>query len=190
MLLPTILSRCQIINFPRLSFETVLNILETNGVENKIAIQIASLSDGNIHLALELSSQSILQETFSELEDLITLITRLNENGWRKFIESFSMMANRKPDEFKFKIYMLQLWFNFAYSNRIGKSDSSKFVFLLEPLTAFNSTFPNADLAGINQILEETIESLIRNYYTPLTLTNLLISMQRLLKGKEPISIS
>ena len=190
MLLPTILSRCQIINFPRLSFETVLNILETNGVENKIAIQIASLSDGNIHLALELSSQSILQETFSELEDLITLITKLNENGWRKFIESFSMMANRKPDEFKFKIYMLQLWFHFAYSNRIGKSDSSKFVFLLEPLTAFNSTFPNADLAGINQILEETIESLIRNYYTPLTLTNLLISMQRLLKGKEPISIS
>ena len=54
----------------------------------------------------------------------------------------------------------------------------------------FESAFPNADLAGINQILEETLQALIRNYYTPLTLTNLLISMQRLLKGKETISIS
>ena len=63
-------------------------------------------------------------------------------------------------------------------------------MILLEPLVDFNSAFPNADLAGINQILEETLQSLIRNYYTPLTLTNLLISMQRLLKGKETISIS
>ena len=189
MLLPTILSRCQIINFPRLSPQTVLNILENNGVENKNAIEIASLSDGNINLALELSKQSTLQQTFSELEELIKLITTLNQNGWRKFIENFSMMANRKPEEFKFKIYMLQLWFNFAYSNRLGNTDSSKFVLLVESLTAFNSAFPNADLVGINQILEETIESLIRNYYTPLTLINLLISMQRLLKGKEPLSI-
>lgn len=189
MLLPTILSRCQIINFPRLSPQTVLNILENNGIENKNAIEIASLSDGNINLALELTKQSTLQQTFSELEELIKLITTLNQNGWRKFIENFSMMANRKPEEFKFKIYMLQLWFNFAYSNRLGNTDSSKFVLLVESLTAFNSAFPNADLAGINQILEETIESLIRNYYTPLTLINLLISMQRLLKGKEPLSI-
>ena len=190
MLLPTILSRCQIINFPRLSFKIILEILESNGVENKNAIQIASLSDGNIHLALELSTNSRFHETFSELENLIKMITRVNENGWRKFIDSFSMMAHRKPDEFKFNIYMLQLWFHFAYSNRLDNSDSSKFEFLLGPLEDFNSAFPNADLAGINQILEETLQSLIRNYYTPLTLTNLLISMQRLLKGKETISIS
>ena len=38
MLLPTILSRCQIINFPRLSFETILKILELNSVENKHAV--------------------------------------------------------------------------------------------------------------------------------------------------------
>ena len=189
MLLPTILSRCQIINFPRLSFEAILKILEANSVVNKNAVQIASLSDGNIHLALQLSNHSKFHETFSELENLIKIITKVNENGWRKFIDNFSMMAHRTPDEFKFKIYMLQLWFRFAYSNRIENSKDSKFEFLVEPLAAFNSGFPNADLVGINQILEETLQSLIRNYYTPLTLTNFLISMQRLLKGKEPISI-
>ena len=189
MLLPTIISRCQIINFPRLSLEAILKILEANSVVNKNAVQIASLSDGNIHLALQLSNHSKFHETFSELENLIKIITKVNENGWRKFIDNFSMMAHRTPDEFKFKIYMLQLWFRFAYSNRIENSNDSKFEFLREPLAAFNSGFPNADLVGINQILEETLQSLIRNYYTPLTLTNFLISMQRLLKGKEPISI-
>ncbi|MGY8751291.1 MAG: DNA polymerase III subunit [Fidelibacterota bacterium] len=189
MLLPTILSRCQIINFPRLKIEIILKILESMNIKNKDALQISSISDGNIHLALELSSRSKFYETFSELEDLIKIITKVDEGSWRKFIDSFSMMAHRRPEDFKFKIYILQLWFHLAYSNRLGISDYSKFEFLLEPLVAFNSDFPNADLAGINQILEDIIQSLIRNYYTPLTLTNFLISMQRLLKGKELISI-
>ena len=55
-------------------------------------------------------------------------------------------------------------------------------------LEKFNETYPDANLAGINKILEDTVESLVRNLYTPLTLTNLLISVQELLKGKIPRS--
>ena len=95
MLPSTILSRCQKINFPRLSFKTILKILESNGVENKNAIQIASLSDGNIHLALEFSTNSRFHETFSELENLIKIITKVSEDGWRKFIDSFSIYPKK-----------------------------------------------------------------------------------------------
>ena len=60
---------------------------------------------------------------------------------------------------------------------------------MAEALQKFNETFPQADLAGINKLLEKTTESLMRNLYTPLTLINLLISVQELLKGKIPISV-
>ena len=49
--------------------------------------------------------------------------------------------------------------------------------------------YPKANLAEINKVLEETTESLVRNLYIPLTLTNLLITIQELLKGKIPITV-
>ena len=42
------------------------------------------------------------------------------------------------------------------------------------------------EMDEINKTLEDTVVSLVRNLYTPLTLTNLLISVQELLKGKTP----
>jgi hypothetical protein len=56
-------------------------------------------------------------------------------------------------------------------------------------LEKFNHTYPKADLSEINKVLEETAESLVRNLYTPLTLTNLLITVQELLKDKIPTKI-
>ena len=90
----------------------------------------------------------------------------------------------RKPDEFKFKLYLLQLWFHLAYEMRLGTAANGYLNGMAPSLEKFNETYPNADLAGINKILENTVESLVRNLYTPLTLTNLLISIQELLKGK------
>ena len=37
----------------------------------------------------------------------------------------------------------------------------------------------------LNKLLEDLVGSLSRNLYTPLMLTNFLISLQKLLKGKE-----
>jgi hypothetical protein len=113
----------------------------------------------------------------------------VDEKGWREFIDSNAMLASRKTEEFKFKIYLLQLWFYQAYSLRTGETTNNILPGMAEALQKFNETFPQADLAGINKLLEKTTESLMRNLYTPLTLINLLISVQELLKGKIPISV-
>jgi len=189
-LLPTIMSRCQIINFPSLNFEIVQNFLEDEGINNQEAILLAALSRGDIHLARKFSKLTAVNGIFTEMESSVKQITKVNENGWRKFIDSYSLLATRKPEEFKFKIYLLQLWFNIAYSHRVQNNSSLNFQFLLESIIEFNRAYPNANLFEINKVLEETTESLSRNYYTPLTLTNLLISIQRLLKGKELLHIS
>ena len=52
-------------------------------------------------------------------------------------------------------------------------------------LCKFNERYPNANLVEINRLLEDSVESLSKNFYTPLTLTNLVISVQTLLRGKE-----
>ena len=71
---------------------------------------------------------------------------------------------------------------------RSGMAANGYLSGLAPSLEKFNETYPNANLAGINKILEDTVESLVRNLYTPLTLTNLLISVQELLKGNSPQS--
>lgn len=187
-LLPTIISRCQPVNFSQISFELIRTILESEGIKNDRAIQIAMVAGGDIHLARELGTKSG-EDSLIEAEALAMLVANVNEAGWRKFIDSYAMMASRKPGEFKFRIYLLQLWFHYAYRVRSGEVFLASLPSLITSLEKFNLAYPNADLAGINQILEETTESLVRNFYTPLTLTNLLISIQTLLKGKEPISV-
>ena len=188
-LLPTIISRCQPIYFPALSLDQTRKILEQDGIENETATQIAMVARGDIHLAKELSAQSSA-DILNEAETLAKLMTRVNEKGWRDFINSNAMLAARKPEEFKFKLYLLQLWFHQVYEMRSGAASSGILPGMAESLGKFNDAYPHADLAGINKILEDTAESLARNLYTPLTLTNLLISVQELLKGKIPLSVA
>ena len=187
-LFSTIISRCQPINFPALSLDQTRLILENNGINNAQAIQIAMVVKGDIHLAREIADQS-RGEIINEAEALVNLMICVDEKGWREFIDSNAMLASRKTEEFKFKIYLLQLWFYQAYSLRTGETTNNILPGMAEALQKFNETFPQADLAGINKLLEKTTESLMRNLYTPLTLTNLLISVQELLKGKIPISV-
>ncbi len=188
-LLPTIISRCQPINFPALNLDQTRLILENDGIDNTQATQIAMVAQGDAHLAKELANQSA-GEIFAEAVALAKLMTRVNEKGWREFVNSNAMLAARKPEEFKFRIYLLQLWFHQAYDLRTGETTNGILPGMTNSLQKFNDAYPHADLAGINKILEETAESLVRNLYTPLTLINLLISVQELLKGKIPISVA
>ena len=188
-LLPTVISRCQPINFPALNLNQIKMILESDGVENEQAIQIAMLSKGDVHLAKEISFQST-SEILIEAEALSKLMIRVNEKGWREFINNNAMLAARKPEDFKFRVYLLQLWFHQAFTLRTGEVSNEVFPEIKASLQKFNDTYPVANLAGINKSLEDTIESLTRNLYTPLTLINLLISVQELLKGKIPQSVA
>ncbi len=182
-LLPTIISRCQPMNFPALNLDQTRQILEQNGVENELAMQLAMVARGDVYLAKELSEQST-GDILAEAEALTKLITTVDGKGWRDFINNNAMLATRKPDEFKFRLYLLQLWFHHAYEMRSGTALNSLVNGMAPSLEKFNETYPNANLAEINKILENTVESLVSNHYTPLTLTNLLISVQELLKGK------
>ena len=78
LLLPTIVSRCQIIRFPKLADEYVTNWLQKKGVQNEALALLTSLSRGNIHLASFISSQS-LDDLVMLIEDLIKMISQISQ---------------------------------------------------------------------------------------------------------------
>jgi len=183
-LLSTVISRCQNIHFPNLSPDNVKSILIEKGINNQRAMEMAMIANGDVHLAIDLGENND-QNLLEDIEQISKQLITVSVTGWREFINSLSMLAFRNPSKYKFKIYLLQLWFHHAYRIRMGGSSINGIESIEKSLCKFNERYPNANLIEINKLLEDSIESLSRNFYTPLTLTNLLISIQTLLKGKQ-----
>ena len=180
-LLPTILSRCQHIDFPPLTKETIKNTLLENNIESESTELIAGISQGDMRRALEISNDSI--------ENLIKLIQELsmsviNEDGkeWRKFVNDNSQMIRKDLAQFQYHVFLLQLWFKSVFRLRIGVNDELHRPELLDFMQQFNQKYPKADLHKINILFEDSIEAIGRNLYMSLILTNLLINIQKHLK--------
>ena len=180
-LLPTILSRCQHIDFPPLTKETIKNALLKNDIDNKSAELIAGISLGNMRMALTISNDS-MDNLLKLIQDLSTSV--INENGkkWRKFINDNSQMIRKEMSQFQHNIFLLQLWFKSVYRLRIGVSDELHRPELIDFMQQFNQKYPNADLHKTDILLEDALEAIGRNLYMSLILTNLLIDIQKNLK--------
>ncbi len=180
-LLPTILSRCQQIDFPPLTKETIINTLLKNDIDSESAELIAGISQGNMRLALFVSNDSV-DILLKSIHDLS--ISVLSEDGkkWRKFINDNSQMIRKEIWQFQHNIFLLQLWFKSVYRLRIGVSDELHRPELIDFMQQFNKNFPKADLHKIDILLEDALEAVGRNLYMSLILTNLLINIQKNLK--------
>ena len=181
----TIISRCQQIDFPGLPLDVARKLLENNGVENSKAMQLAFLTNGNIILAKDLLSRDI-NEPLLESQQLIENLIKLDQESWRSQINDFSMMAFRSPQEFIFRINLIQMWINIAYKFKSGEELPMLISDFSDSFNQFNNQFPKANYFEINALLEESIEALSRNLYMPLFMLNMMITIQTLLKGKEP----
>ena len=181
----TIISRCQQVDFSSLPFDVVRKLIENDKIENNRAIQLAMLSNGNMHLAKELASKDI-DSPIEEAYALLQSLTLLDQNTWRNSINDFSMLAFRKPDEFIFKINLIQMWMNLALKFKYSRKDLPLLDSEFDSFEEFTNIFPNANFFEINILLEEAIVALSRNLYMPLFIIDMMISIQTLLKGKKP----
>ena len=180
-LLPTILSRCQHIDFPPLTKETIKDTLLKNDIDCESAELIAGISQGNMRLALTISNNS-MDNLLNSIQDLSASV--INEDGklWRKFINDNSQIIRKDISQFQNNIFLLQLWFKSVYRLRIGASDELHRPELMDFMQQFNQKYPNADLHKIDILLEDVLEAIGRNLYMSLILTNLLINIQKNLK--------
>jgi len=176
-MLPTVLSRCQVVDFPPLEEKIVEEYLENQGTNPEDAHLIATLAQGDIHLARKLMVRSA-QEIYSLIKTLVKQVTTEDASVWRTFIDYYARLATSDPEEFRFHIYLLQLWLKEAFALKKGLVKQIRLVALQPELERFNKTFPQADLHRMNLVLEELLESLAKKLYLPLTLTTILIDLQ------------
>ena len=177
-LLPTILSRCQCLDFPALKRDDVVTYLLSSGVQDYLAHFAANIADGDMHRALALIDfgKNNILELVKTLRDLVT---EEHIGNWRSFNQNYSRMAKNKFYEFEFHLFLLQWWLKQAYLQRAGINNSDVINGMTTDLREFNANFPNANFDKINNIIEETIIAPRKNLYMPLILTNFLIGIQQ-----------
>ena len=181
----TITSRCQQIDFSNLSFDKARELIENDKVDNDRATQLAMLSNGNMHLAKELVLKDI-DRPLKEAYNLLVSLTFLDQNTWRNTINNLSMLAFRSPEEFIFKISLIQMWMSIASRFKFAKQETSSFDQYFNTFEEFNNKYPHASFFEINNLLEDAMQALNRNLYMPLFILDMMITIQSLLKGEKP----
>ena len=181
----TITSRCQQIDFSNLSFDKARELIENDKVDNDRATQLAMLSNGNMHLAKELVLKDI-DRPLKEAYNLLVSLTLLDQNTWRNTINNLSMLAFRSPEEFIFKISLIQMWMSIASRFKFSKEETGSFDKYFNTFEEFNNKYPHASFFEINNLLEDAMQALNRNLYMPLFILDMMITIQSLLKGEKP----
>lgn len=177
LMLPTILSRCQLIQFPPLIENHIHNWLKERGCQNDVSL-LASLSQGNVHRAKMIMKQP-LDDVLDNMNSFIQKLTSTDTNVWRKFTQEYGRMAFQKPEEIKFQFQMATLWLHGAYHLRNGVDLPIHGSDLKNNMDTFNKNFPNCDCQGIVLLLDGVIESMAMNFHMPLILINLLLDIQK-----------
>jgi len=100
LILPTIVSRCQLIRIPPLDTTSIEKALvERNNTESKLARQIATVCEGNYREALQLI-QHADEDWQSLLRDWLNAILKTGPIAQTKWVEEVSKLGREKQKQF------------------------------------------------------------------------------------------
>lgn len=117
-ILPTILSRTQLIKIPSLENEEIKKVIVSKyNVDPEKASQIAALSEGNYCEALQLL-QNPEEDLQSQVRDWLNVIVKNNVSSQLKWIEEISRAGREKQKTFlKYFIHLLEQAIRSGYLN-------------------------------------------------------------------------
>ena len=182
LLLPTILSRCQRVRFPRLDDSYIQNWFEMKMVKDADIPYLTGLSRGNLHQARFLISQSV-GDLMSLIGVLIKTITQNDPDQWRKFVQTYSKLAKQNQNIFSFHFIILKIWFQSANRFQKNLDDLLHHTSLKPGMERMIKTHPDADFSAVVFELEDVVNAIPQNLYMPLVLINLLLHIQKHLKS-------
>lgn len=173
-LLPTIQSRCWIINFQPLSENAVAQILINNfKLDKDISIRAAHFSDGSVQNALHL----IEKDLDFLLEKIISILRfSLARRYYSAYQDLISVFEINSHDEFKIVIRLIKIWLNDVIKNRF-QYDNYYFVKYRETLEKFNQKFMNANVEELYDKLEILEEGCDKNLNLNVLLLNLIFEL-------------
>ncbi|MCS7012856.1 MAG: DNA polymerase III subunit [Chloroherpetonaceae bacterium] len=182
-MLPTIVSRCQLVRFSALSSEEMLSRL-AGGADSAAQVRFAvGLARGNFFKAQQLlCDPTALQLRNRALDWLRTILA---ENRLLERIRFIEELTKQTRDAQLEVLSALLLIFQDAQRVRQLGAALSPLVNtdISETIEKFVKAFPNANFDAAAKLVEESLYSLMRNANPQLTLSALSIQLRPLLRG-------
>lgn len=149
-ILPTILSRCQLVKVPRLTLEDVsANLMQKNGLSQEQAIQVAAVSEGNYREAQALL-QHAEEDWQSLLREWLNAILKNGPTAQVKWVDEVAKMGREKQKQFlRYFNHLLE------QAIRVRMVGEGNFVMAANELDFANRLNKIADVAQQQAIVEE-----------------------------------
>lgn len=188
-ILPTLRSRCHLIEFERFRREAVESELKKRGLEDgEEAVRIAHLSHGNLALALEFQQDPELTRRLHSLAiDIVRHALSKNPLELESLAETFS----RKPlSEQLLVLEVISAWLrDAALIKTLGTGGSAGVIHFdrVDLLDKFVHNCPNADFVSAVEKVEEARRNLEGNAMAPLTLLVMARKLYRAVYQKKSV---
>ncbi|MDI6779327.1 MAG: DNA polymerase III subunit delta' [Bacteroidota bacterium] len=181
-LLPTIVSRCQLIRFDELTENQIKEalIIRENVDEEKSNI-IARLANGNYRRALEMINTDFFEKR-SQLVNFLVLVLTSDTLKISQEVERI-VKSSSKPEIEQFFL-MLNVWFRDVKTMQEG-ADNIINTDLLSRLTKFLNRYPNGDFHRIITAIEKSISLIQKNVYIPLVFFRFIVTIRNILLVKS-----
>lgn len=188
-LLPTIISRCQMVRFALLTDEEIAQALQQRkGLPPEQAQLIAGIAQGSYRRALNWLQESLQNRRELAIEFLRQCIK--NEVFHYAFVEE--LIKNNERAEIRDLINLILLWFrDVLYAQIMQRSTNTEFPLINadkgETLNKFIAAFEKIDIDRAVISLEEAVKLIDRNVNLQLILVVLMQKLKKclLLKGKS-----
>lgn len=181
-LLPTIISRCQLIRFEDLKEDEISAALQSReNLDEQQSKIISRLSNGSYTHALQLM-QTDLNAKRNQLVDFLAII--LTQNTLKISEEIEKMTKENDRAEIEQLLLLLQVWFRDVHTLSIG-SDQVLNVDQKTRLEKFNAIYKNFDIYAVFKEIEKALLLLKKNVYIQLIITVMVIKIRRIILVKN-----
>ncbi len=181
-LLPTIVSRCQLVRFdPLTEADIAAALLEREGVETAQARLVARMAHGSYSQAVDLLGTDVKKRRTQAVNFVRTALIN-SPTGLTAFIDEVLAGSDRPGAEEWLSI--LQLWLRDAMLLREVGEEAILNVDQREDLLSFSSRFPHADIVMAIKSVDQSIALVRKNVYLPLIFICLAIALRNTLQRK------
>lgn len=180
-LLPTIISRCQIVDCDLLSETEISETLNArDGVEMSMAVMAAELSNGSYGVAREILSADMHRYR----DEVVAFMRSTLGSSHAKAAQEIEVLTT-ESDRLDLDRWLrtLQLWIRAAYVLREVGPESIGAFHKREDLQSFLNRFPAANLVLAQEEVERSIALVRKNIYLPLVFLNLANNLRNAIRN-------
>lgn len=175
-LLPTIISRCQLLRFELLPQREILDaLLRQSEIDPEDARDAAQLCGGSYGLALQLAREGGLISR----EEVLTYLRAVVAYNPHRLMERIQVILGKEDRQALIRFLVAVAgWFRDVLAVQSGAGDHLLSTDLREPITKFAEHYPEADCSSAVDVIESCIDLVGKNVH----LANLMIVLSQRLR--------